>query len=444
MPKSFKLSKAEAARLATLPRVPDLILEGGTRTLPGYVRDGTQVVQPQMVLWLDARQGVIRANSLLNPLQATDGGTGQAIESLVTAMTGPFGGLMADPALSLPLSTVDHRHPQPPMAQPGLPARVRVEDAALAQAARAVLDPLGVPVEVVETIPVFEAAFQSLTDFLGADEDSEPLEPFQWDATTTDLQPLLKAAAAYWRRAPWTFMPDHPPVAVALGTYGPEDGVETLYASILGIAEEQYGIAFYYSLDGYLKTLAEGEELMVDDADIDATIELLRLAGVPVDEIPRDELRQEVGALARLIGDEGTPDPEKLKDLVPDSLVLFLDDEDDTDPTYLAWLEERGLKYPSPSGVPSFLRTMEHGESRQPNAREIRALTVALDAVNQFFTRHRVPLERHFPPDKPLTHTAKVSLGDATVTVHVTAPAPGTDWPEIEAEDAEDAEDSTE
>lgn len=423
MPTASTTTQARQKKLARLPRRPGLVIEGGKRTLGVYIRDGADVVQPQVALWVDANSGFVLATTLIDPQDSADDGAGEALEALLSAITPPSAGPVGrSPAGSLgPAVLFGDLLGQGP--ERGLPERVRVNDAALAAAVEALLGPLGVAVEHTAHLPAFDAVYQSLSEHMDADEDAAPPEPFAWDIDHAALQPLCKAAARYARRAPWDLLLDHPPLAVELGAEGPEPSVETLYASIMGAGEELFGVAFYYSPDGYRRTVSHGAEVGPSEEDVDAALALLQGAGLPVDMITPGEMRDIVADVTGTGMDE-----QQMREAMEDCLLMFLEDEEEVDPSYLDWLDERGVTFASRQDVPSFGRTMRGGESRLPNAREARALTLALEGLNGFISKHRALLQSALAPPGTLTHTTRVGEGRAKTPVAVTAPAPGFAW----------------
>jgi hypothetical protein len=433
MPKAQKPASLSLARLPGLPRSADLVIEGGRRPLGMFVREGKQAIQPQAVLWLDAQSLALRATDVVNPQASPDGGITEALEALALACVDPVATPGPAPLTSPQPRARGKRSARGPAPEPALPARIRVNDAALADAVRVVFAPLGVAVEHVDPLPSFDASFASLAGFLGADEAAEPPEPFTWDVDTSLLPALFKAAAGLWRRAPWDYMPDTPPVSVTLGEHGPEPGRETLYASILGGAGLVLGAAFYYSLEDLRQARRQGTALQVHDEDIDDTITLLRQMGVPVDQMPPDLLHEAVGTIMEQSGLDGGPalDMEGLQN----SLVVFFTPEEENDPTYGEWLAEHNLKAPARAGVPSFIRTAPGDEPRPPNTREVTALTLALEALNEFFSQHRRQLEVVALPGSVLTHQAQVGSGPDRVAVALAFPPPDYDWA-AEAEEA--------
>ncbi len=287
MPGARKLTKKEQARLTQLPRLPDMILEGGLRTLPLYVRDGAETFQPHMALWVDAARGFIRGTEMIAGSRAD--GIDQTLQALLDAIGDPVPapseevveGLLALRDSSQRPALLSRQGPQA-----GLPASVRVDDPALAEAARTLLAPLDITVDYVDHLPAVDSAFAAMAASLGADSSAGPLQPFAWTIDTTLLPPLFKAAAGYARRAPWTYMPDYPPLAVFLGDEGPQDDVPTLYTCILGGGGEVIGVALYYSLDAVRQAALQGVDLVEHDGELEAAVDLLQQAGGPLAELP--------------------------------------------------------------------------------------------------------------------------------------------------------------
>jgi len=285
MPKKGATALSREQPLARLPRHPDLVIEGGKREMGIYTRDGDGLVRPQIALWADAASGFVLATTLINPEQSSDSGIGEAVEALLAALapstqtgqpSAKGAGRLGQPAVFAGLLG--------PGLAGGLPGRVRVAGADLAAAVETVLGPLGVAVEQAAELPAFEAIYQSFAERMGAGEDAEPPEPFAWDIDPAVVGPLYKAAASYARRAPWELLLDHPPLAVELGAAGPEPGVETLYASILGGGEEVFGVALYYSAEGYRRTASRGDTVGPSDFGDElrhlVTLEAIKPGGV--------------------------------------------------------------------------------------------------------------------------------------------------------------------
>jgi hypothetical protein len=366
----------------------------------------------------------------------------EALETLVQSLTQPpptplptgdtpFGPPTTSPGKKIRASL--------PSFQPGLPARIIINDEPLAQAAQEFFAPLNVPVEYQPDIPAFDAAFQSLSEHLGASEDAEPPKPFEWDLPFALLSPLYAAAAGFWRREPWAYMPDHPPLAITLGDKGPQPDVHTIYASILGGAGLAAGVAFYYSLESFERFMQHGLEMQANNPAIDQAIEMLRQSGVPIDQIPPEELRMVLGQLVGGPPQEG----QDMWDITEEGLVCFFNPKDECDPTYLEWMAEHGLKPPSRDGVPTFLKTLPGKEPQEPeDEREITAMTLALEALNQFFSHFRSTLEGPLNPNETLTHQARVTGGTLVEVSFTPTEEMLEDW--LEEEDLEPDEPASE
>lgn len=422
-PKTAKRTASTAERLAGMPILPDLVIEGGKRTLAMLIREGTETVQPQLALWIDRDSSMVRAVSdVISPLRNPDGGTAIALEALVRACTGPFPGapyedrVIALPGVPDPVTLL--------ATKPGLPSRLRVENEALADAARQLLEPLGVRIEQGGDFQAFDAAFADMAVALGADPAGTVPGPFDWEVDPTLLQPLYAAAASYSRRAPWTYMPDFPPVAITLGDLGPEPGVQTLYASILGGGGHVLGVAFYYTEAGLRAHVAQRTAMVDDDPRIDDLLATLSQAGMPVGMVPPEMARDLIRASGLLQAD-GSDAPDGPPQV--DALAIYLDPQKDSDPSYIEWLTAGKIAF-TKSKVPSFYRMLEVGDPRPPTDRETRALLAALEALNAYFYAEG-PLLRDQRYDlvagRPLQ--TEVQVGTVRRMVSATWPAPGFD-----------------
>lgn len=432
---------AAGAQRTEPPTAQRPVIEGSMRLLGVRIEDRGEAYQPQIALWVDAETGLVHGTVLIDPRRSADGGAGEAVEALLDALPRPRSartaagdGQAARPRRKATRTTL-------PMGE--MPERVLVDNPALATALREAVGPLGVEVEERTALPAFEDAFGSLAESLGATPDGSLPKPFSWDVDTSSLPRLFKAAAAYRRLAPWDYMPDNPPLAVSLGDQGPEPGVETLYVSILGAAGEVLGAAFYFDLEGLRTHMQEGSAMMADDPRVDEMLEELRRTGAPVDSVPPEMLRTMVGGLLRQVDRTGgdidavaAMEPEEAQAAMVDAMVFSFDPADEMDPTYLQWLGEHGIRIGKRGQVPSFFRSRAGQDTRDLTDREVRALTLGIEAVNAFFTRHGEMLSQGLLPAEPLTVEATVGSGDEKRTVPVTFPAPGFDWEEDNLEPA--------
>jgi hypothetical protein len=428
MPRKRKAPNTPRDRLARLTLLPDLILEGAARPLNIAFEDGDGA-RPWSVLWVDATTGYVRASGIL---EVRDDGVLPEDEVnglFAEACGGPFiptdsgtAALVDEMAARRGHGPVIRDDPPPPA---GLPALVRVEAGAMVAAVRALAEPLGVQVEesAPGTLsPLFEQAYTALNGYLERQFGGEPQAPFAWDIAREAVAPLVKAAGGLWRRAPWNYLPDHPPLAVRLGEHGPEPGVEEVYASILGGGGMVEGVALYFSAEGFRQALRQGMQVETVDQNVDQMIDLLRQSGAPVAGVPDEMLRGVVGDLMMQSGIGGADS------MMPQqsSLALLFGPAEDEDPTYLDWLKERDLKAPSREGVPSFYRTAAGEQPRQPNEREVRAMVLAVDALNQYFSKHANTLQGPMLSTEPLLFATRVESAGEPVAVTVTFPP--RDW----------------
>ncbi len=449
MPKIKRPGKKELARLAALPRRSDLVLDGILAPVGLYTREGERTVQAQMALWLDSATEMILGSAPAGPREVDGGGIDEALQALVTALAEP----VSLPPQLLQLAGIDAgkgrgkgKKAGVNASGPALPRLIRVNDEALAAAARAFLAPLDIPVETValEEMPAAATAFRELATSLGADPDAPPPEPFSWDIETALLEPLFAAAKGFIRRAPWTYMSDYPPLEVTLGEHGPRPETPTLYACVMGGGEMVQGIAFYYDLAALQQVAEAGEELADNDEEIDAAIEAMRQSGMGFDGVSTRELRDMVRQMISTMGREQGPGGDAgggagadLGEAVQDSLVVFVEDGRDTDPTYLDWLRGHGQPYTARQKVPVFLSVSKGGENGPPNARETAALTLAIEALNGFFTVYQHPLDSGLIPVESIRSSATVGDG---VSVGVAYPPVGFDVSSLEGDDDEEDE----
>lgn len=431
MPRKRKTPDSPRDRLARLSILPDLVFEGGARLMRVPLADSHDF--PWAILWVDAASGYVRASGVV---EAEDDGslpeaevasifagacaepitTGEEIPPNLVSLPGKAGGRAKARAGS----------PGAQRLRTGLPALVRMEPGAMEPLIRALVEPLGVRVEVVEqpgAMPGYEEASASLTDYL-ARSLGGPSEPFAWDIPQEVIAPLMKAAGGLWRRAPWDYMPDHPPVAIELGQRGLDSKSPTLYASIMGGGGIVEGVALYFSAKGFHDSLRQGAQVEAVDEDVDHLLDLLRRSGAPVEGVPDELLR---GLAANMLVQSGATEAEALTPQ-QDSLAVLYGPAAEEDPSYMEWLTARGLKAASRDGVPYFVRTEGGAKPRPPTEREARALALALDALNQFFSKHARALSGPFISAEPLTLQARVETGAGPVAIPVAFPPPNWDF----------------
>ncbi len=423
--RSRELEK-EIPALKNLPHRPGQVLVGGMRTVDVFIREGKEYFKPKLALWLDQSWGMVLNSEIIMPSQSLDGGITEALAGLFQAIIGPY----TLPPIPSPLGN-------PSFPQPGLPERIVVTDQALAQAITRLFAPLNIPVEYwAGPIEVLEEAFRGVSQAMGADPEAQPPEPFEWFLETErDLPFLYKAAASFWRRKPWEYVTSDFPFRVELGSKnGPDPKTPRLYPVVLGNAGMVIGIAFYFSLADFRTVVRLGEEQSDRDAMIGEGKVMLPHTGRSIDNLlPLIQERVVIEELGPELGLSKLNRKQKQKqkrEKMVESLVVFFDAVEQSDPEYLDWMKKRGFKYPSREAVPSFHRITPGQEGRvgdgrrSLNSREVRAVGLAFDALNQFFSRLGFMLERLTTPAKGY-FDMEAKAGEEKLAVTVQFPAEG-------------------
>ena len=133
------------------------------------------------------------------------------------------------------------------------PARIRVANAKLRDALRAVGD---VEIVVGKTTEANEV-FTSLEQFL--DRSSQPVETYLQEGIAAEaLAPFFTAAARFFRAKPWTVTPIDECVAITCDALGIRDG----RLVVVGQLEQNFGLSLYPDRAAYEQvTMHEGEDV---------------------------------------------------------------------------------------------------------------------------------------------------------------------------------------
>lgn len=416
MPVGRKLTKAEKDRLAALPRDPRATLHGTLRTVE--INTLPDEISPSITLWLDG-EGQVRASQMIEPATDDEEQVRVAMQTLVGALIGADD--TGDEAPGLP-------------AQPlgVLPARIETDTPELLRPLRAMLQPLAIPVQLVEELPAVDAAATELSEFLAGAFETPP-QPFEWQIESALLPPLFRAAKALYELAPWFQMPDHPPIMLELGEHGPEPDVPTLFASVLGGAGMVRGVAFYFSAEDMHHAMEAGarledeDEEEEDEREVEEDLQSL-LANI---ERMADDQQLTPRDLGKLLGSAMAKAGETADDLeTEDSLVVYFDDHDEANPSYLEWLKKHHVSVHPDDSVPTFWRVAPGGQARSPNEREVRALTLALRALNPFFKRLPETIAQMLETEHGVVQTTQIDESGQKVSVTVRYPPPEDVWPE--------------
>ncbi|MEL6138815.1 MAG: hypothetical protein AAFR42_15570, partial [Cyanobacteria bacterium J06628_6] len=207
------LSPFTCRRLNRLPRLIS-VWEGDRRRLPESMLepdDEGEAPEPpgDCILWVDGTQGLVRTLQMV----PADTGNEAVVRSLIQAIEHPQGGI-----------------------DPARPRKILVKDRELQFFLRGALKDLEIEVDYARDLPLIDDIFGNLID-------AEPAEPASLPADYEAA--LLKAAAAVWQDEPWYLFTEQDILAITLDRWS----VETLYVSILGMADVEYGLLFYRDLD---------------------------------------------------------------------------------------------------------------------------------------------------------------------------------------------------
>ncbi|MEN8182082.1 MAG: SEC-C domain-containing protein [Myxococcota bacterium] len=215
---------------------------GGRLSPPFFVTDRDEPYRPGLVVWMDARDGLVVGQQVVGP-EDTDGAVARV---LLAALERPLAG--------------PPRHPD----------QIRVADAHLAAEVRAALGD-GTPIEVAPTPELDEFLELMLESMQGEDEDESYLEDGR--VPPAAVARLFAAAEVLYGLAPWRVATDDQVLRMDI----PALGVEGACVSIIGNLGESLGLLIFPSLAGYEAFAGAAEEHVPGGAPIDFGTDLLAL-----------------------------------------------------------------------------------------------------------------------------------------------------------------------
>jgi hypothetical protein len=197
-------------RLQKIPHIPS-VWEGDRRPLVGI---GSNLEldseeQGECIIWVDGSEGLVRAMDVVS----TEMGPEAIVRTLIRAIESPHN-----------------------PAQPARPQKIVVRDREIQFFLRGALQNLDITVDYVPDLPIIDELFRGFAEMENA---KIPLVPPEYE------QPLKQLATTIWEQAPWEAMADHDIVAIEIKQ--PE--LETVYACVMGMLGQEYGIILYRSLD---------------------------------------------------------------------------------------------------------------------------------------------------------------------------------------------------
>ncbi len=244
---------------------------------------------------------------------------------------------------------------------------------------RGVLQTLDIPVEyrpqlgLLDEILVFLGGQVPPLFALDAPPNDLPLEELLSNQEAAGLTDLYQQAVSLWRRAPWDYLTDYPPLALTLNAWG----IETLYVCILGAGGMTYGVAFYQRR-----------------ADVDYLVSQNR---------------------------EDEDDP-----FICDAFYVHFLSEDETPESLLDDFDTYGWAKPNKNTYTDIGRLVKDQGLRVLGKTEVLIVQTALNALNQFFSKQGRRLREE--GDQTICAVCSVShpqdLTKLTVTIEYTPPEP--------------------
>ena len=204
------LSRSTLRRLKKLPQIPS-VWEGDRRTLTrlGGVGISDKNMEGECAIWVDGTKGFVRAMEVISP----EMGSEALVRALITAMENPHS-----------------------PSQPGIPKKIIVKNREIQFFLRGALQNLGISIDYAPELPLIDELFRSFEEM---SLDRPPELPADYE------DPLQQIAAKIWRASPWDLLADHDIIAIELELEEPI----TVYACIMGMLGEEYGLILYRSLE---------------------------------------------------------------------------------------------------------------------------------------------------------------------------------------------------
>lgn len=219
-------------RLKKIPQVP-AVWEGDRRPLAGMMNNLEPELQDhgECIVWVDASQGFVRSMEIVRD------NTGP--EVMVRALL---------KAIEAPHSPAEASRPQ----------KIVVRDRQLQFFLRGVLQNLDIEVDYVPNLVLIDELWQNF----------EAIHPKQEKDIPSQLEDLLdEIALEIWDQEPWLLLADHDIISIELNL--PE--IDRLYACVMGMLGQEYGIILYRSLDSLKRFRSSA--FNADDDCLDSELE---------------------------------------------------------------------------------------------------------------------------------------------------------------------------
>lgn len=198
-------------RLKKISQIPS-VWEGDRRPLGGMARE----IDPDAadengdcIIWVDGSEGLVRAMDVVS----LEMGPEAVVRTLLRAMENPHS-----------------------PARPARPQKIVVRDREIHFFLRGTLQDLDIDIDYVPELPLIDELFRG---FEQMGNDRPPHLPPKF------AKSLQQAASELWDIAPWEFLGDHQIISIRLNRWD----IDKLYASVMGMLGQEYGVLFYRSLE---------------------------------------------------------------------------------------------------------------------------------------------------------------------------------------------------
>jgi len=205
------LNPSTLRRLQKLPQIPS-VWEGDRRAMashPDPLEDSDTEAPGECIIWVDGSEGVVRAMDMV-PL-----GTGP--EAIVRTL----------------LRAIEHPQSPGPAARP---QKIVVKDREIQFFLRGVLQNLGIAIDYVPELPLIDEIFRGMQEVA---HNRPPQLPPQY------AERLTAQSKELWQLSPWKYLGEHQIISIEVNQWD----IQTLYISILGSGQMDYGILMYRSIE---------------------------------------------------------------------------------------------------------------------------------------------------------------------------------------------------
>jgi hypothetical protein len=305
--------------------------------------------RPDVTIWFDATNELIVAYELYVPPTPHE----KVVQLLDTAMHKPL------------------------MGPPRRPAKVRVEDEALAELIRR---RYGDRIEVfVAPVPELQELVASLSEMPIPESDEDLVGYLHEDRITPEIvAPFFRSASRLYRKTPWGYMTD----GFLLKLDIPAMGIQDACISIMGAVGESYGFLIFESIEDFTIMVDRSEEILSKKK---------REIGVPIFSVNFDR---------------GSDLPKSMRKQA----------------------SQHGWEVPNPNAFPSILRLDADGIAIPPGPCDYRLATACSEALTRFLSRYGKWLQKRLLPEDSVTGRYTIRELPGQPIIKITVPHPEAFW----------------